>query len=112
MRSNYIVIEGLEGAGKTTARQLVVETLQSAGIHDMVFTREPGGTILAEKLRSLVLDIQSTGRQIGRHKHRGTSVAEKGKFTLAVQLLHASMKHTGFNTLTSQVIFHAFHRFA
>ena len=27
MRSNYIVIEGLEGAGKTTARQLVVETL-------------------------------------------------------------------------------------
>lgn len=43
MRSNYIVIEGLEGAGKTTARQLVVETLQSAGIHDMVFTREPGG---------------------------------------------------------------------
>lgn len=47
MRSNYIVIEGLEGAGKTTARQLVVETLQSAGIHDMAFTREPG-TILAE----------------------------------------------------------------
>ncbi|STS89729.1 thymidylate kinase [Klebsiella variicola] len=43
MRSNYIVIEGLEGAGKTTARQLVVETLQSAGIHDMVFTRGAGG---------------------------------------------------------------------
>ncbi len=64
MRSNYIVIEGLEGAGKTTARQLVVESLQSAGIHDMVFTREPGGTILAEKLRSLVLDIQSTGDEV------------------------------------------------
>lgn len=64
MRSNYIVIEGLEGAGKTTARQLVVEMLQSAGIHDMVFTREPGGTILAEKLRSLVLDIQSTGDEV------------------------------------------------
>lgn len=46
MRSNYIVIEGLEGAGKTTARQLVVETLQSAGIHDMVFTREPGAQSL------------------------------------------------------------------
>lgn len=61
---NYIVIEGLEGAGKTTARQLVVETLQSAGIHDMVFTREPGGTVLAEKLRSLVLDIQSTGDEV------------------------------------------------
>ena len=45
MRSNYIVIEGLEGAGKTTARQLVVETLQSAGIHDMVFTREPAQSL-------------------------------------------------------------------
>ncbi|MDU2941616.1 dTMP kinase [Superficieibacter sp. BNK-5] len=61
MRSKYIVIEGLEGAGKTTARDVVVQTLQQQGISDLLFTREPGGTILAEKLRSLVLDIQSTG---------------------------------------------------
>ena len=59
MRSKYIVIEGLEGAGKTTARNVVVETLEQLGIRDMVFTREPGGTQLAEKLRSLVLDIKS-----------------------------------------------------
>ena len=64
MRSNYIVIEGLEGAGKTTARDCVVETLKQLGVSDMVFTREPGGTILAEKLRSLVLDIQSTGDEV------------------------------------------------
>ena len=43
MRSKYIVIEGLEGAGKTTARNVVVETLEQLGIRDMVFTREPGG---------------------------------------------------------------------
>ncbi|WP_312559976.1 dTMP kinase [Atlantibacter hermannii] len=60
----YIVIEGLEGAGKTTARNVVVETLKSLGINDMVFTREPGGTVLAEKLRSLVLDIKSVGEEI------------------------------------------------
>ena len=54
MRSKYIVIEGLEGAGKTTARNVVVETLEQLGIRDMVFTREPGGTQLAEKLRSLM----------------------------------------------------------
>lgn len=52
MGSNYIVIEGTEGAGKTTARNVVVETLEQLGIRDMVFTREPGGTQLAEKLRS------------------------------------------------------------
>ncbi|MDF3827869.1 MULTISPECIES: dTMP kinase [unclassified Pseudocitrobacter] len=64
MRSNYIVIEGLEGAGKTTARDAVVKTLQELGITDLVFTREPGGTVLAEKLRSLVLDIKSVGDEV------------------------------------------------
>lgn len=64
MRSKYIVIEGLEGAGKTTARNLVVDTLKTLGIGEMVFTREPGGTHLAEKLRSLVLDIKSVGDEI------------------------------------------------
>ncbi|MFK3662310.1 dTMP kinase [Scandinavium sp. NPDC088450] len=64
MRSKYIVIEGLEGAGKTTARDVVVETLKEMGVSDLVFTREPGGTILAEKLRSLVLDIKSVGDEV------------------------------------------------
>lgn len=64
MRSNYIVIEGLEGAGKTTARDVVVETLRDLGVNDLLFTREPGGTALAEKLRSLVLDIKSVGDEV------------------------------------------------
>ncbi|MGQ7746288.1 dTMP kinase [Pectobacterium brasiliense] len=54
MNSKFIVIEGLEGAGKTTARNIVVETLRSYGVKDVVFTREPGGTPLAEKLRELI----------------------------------------------------------
>lgn len=54
MNSKFIVIEGLEGAGKTTARETVVATLHAQGINDIVFTREPGGTPLAEKLRDLI----------------------------------------------------------
>ncbi|HCU15387.1 thymidylate kinase [Hafnia paralvei ATCC 29927] len=54
MESKFIVIEGLEGAGKTTARDTVVDVLRQQGIQDIVFTREPGGTPLAEKLRDLV----------------------------------------------------------
>lgn len=54
MDSKFIVIEGLEGAGKTTAREVVVETLREQGISDILFTREPGGTPLAEKLRDLI----------------------------------------------------------
>lgn len=54
MKGKFIVIEGLEGAGKSTAHQSVVAVLQTLGIHDVVFTREPGGTPLAEKLRQLI----------------------------------------------------------
>ncbi|WP_112291130.1 dTMP kinase [Rahnella sp. AN3-3W3] len=53
MKSNFIVIEGLEGAGKTTAHNVVVDALRQHGVEEIVFTREPGGTPLAEKLRDL-----------------------------------------------------------
>ena len=56
MTGKFIVIEGLEGAEKTTARQVIVDTLRENGITDLVYTREPGGTPLAEKLRTLIKD--------------------------------------------------------
>ncbi|HEJ9485210.1 TPA: dTMP kinase [Proteus mirabilis] len=52
--SKFIVIEGLEGAGKTSAIQTVIDTLKNKGITNLAFTREPGGTPLAEKLRELI----------------------------------------------------------
>lgn len=54
MTGKFIVIEGLEGAGKTTAQNTVIQTLRARGIADLVFTREPGGTPLAERLRGLI----------------------------------------------------------
>ncbi|WP_457913944.1 dTMP kinase [Candidatus Gillettellia adelgis] len=53
MKGKFIVIEGLEGAGKTTACNTVSSILREYGINDIVCTREPGGTPLAEKLRDL-----------------------------------------------------------
>ena len=52
--SKFIVIEGLEGAGKSTAIKNVLATLAKHGIENPVTTREPGGTPLAEKMRELV----------------------------------------------------------
>ena len=52
--AKFIVIEGLEGAGKSTAINAVLETLKQSGIGAIKNTREPGGTALAEKLRTLV----------------------------------------------------------
>jgi dTMP kinase len=49
----FIVVEGLEGAGKSSAIAVIEQTLAAAGI-SYVNTREPGGTPLAEALRNLV----------------------------------------------------------
>lgn len=53
MNGQFIVIEGLEGAGKTTAVRTVLSWLEKKNI-PYITTREPGGTPLAESLRNLV----------------------------------------------------------
>ncbi len=54
--SRFIVIEGLEGAGKSTVQAHVVHWLEAQG-HRVITTREPGGTPLAEKMRALVKEV-------------------------------------------------------
>lgn len=49
-----ITLEGPEGAGKTTNRTFLAQHLEQAGF-ELVLTREPGGTGLAEKIRELLL---------------------------------------------------------
>ena len=50
----FVSLEGGEGAGKTTAINAIRECLRRHG-HEVVLTREPGGTPLAERIRGLVL---------------------------------------------------------
>jgi dTMP kinase len=53
-RGIFITLEGGEGAGKTTQAQLLQERLESWG-RDVLVTREPGGTVLGESLRKMIL---------------------------------------------------------
>lgn len=54
MRGKLITLEGGEGVGKSTNLAYIQQQLESAGI-DLVVTREPGGTEVAEKIRQLLL---------------------------------------------------------
>ena len=55
MKGKFITFEGADGGGKSTQVQLAVAWLREQG-YEVVTTREPGGTVLAEKVRELVLD--------------------------------------------------------
>jgi len=59
MRGRFITLEGSEGSGKSTNLAFIHQQLQAAGL-DVVLTREPGGTPLAERIRELLLDKQNT----------------------------------------------------
>ena len=55
----FITIEGPEGSGKTTVAKNVVEKLISEG-YKVLYTREPGGVGIAERIRDIILDVNNT----------------------------------------------------
>lgn len=54
----FISIEGIEGVGKSTNIKFIASLIEKHG-HNVIVTREPGGTIMAEKIRSLLLEHEN-----------------------------------------------------
>lgn len=55
MRGKLVTLEGIEGSGKTTQLELIFEYIEKQG-KEVIRTREPGGTLVAEKIRDILLD--------------------------------------------------------
>ncbi|MBU5463975.1 dTMP kinase [Anaerotignum sp. MSJ-24] len=58
MKGKFITVEGTDGSGKSTQLKLLMDYLGTKNC-DVVFTREPGGTEISEKIRDVILDINN-----------------------------------------------------
>lgn len=77
MSSRFITVEGGEGAGKTTQLAFMRQYLEQAGCR-VVVTREPGGTVLGEEIRALLLG----------HRHDGMALATETLLMFAARAEH------------------------
>ena len=55
----FITFEGADGSGKTTVSQAVAEKLQLLNL-EVIYSREPGGSEIAEQIRKVILDLENT----------------------------------------------------
>ena len=102
----FITFEGGEGSGKTSAMNYIEETLKSLG-YEIVRTREPGGTPIAEEIRNVILDKKNTNMDIrteallyaaSRRQHLIEKVwpaLKEGKIVLCDRYLDSSLAYQG-----------------
>lgn len=60
MTGIFISLEGPDGSGKSTAAKKIVPQLQQLSTQEVVLTREPGGSAIAEQLRDIILDVHNS----------------------------------------------------
>ena len=105
-QGRFITMEGVDGSGKTTQLQLTARFLLDRG-YDVVTTREPGGTKMAERIRGLVLDADAAINArtevmlylAARAEHVETVIKPalaEGKLVLCDRFADSTMVYQGF----------------
>lgn len=102
----FITLEGPEGSGKTTAVEAAVKQLEALG-YQIVRTREPGGTPIAEQIRNVILDKGNTAMDprteallyaASRRQHLAEKVwpaLKEGKIVVCDRYLDSSLAYQG-----------------
>ena len=106
MKGLFIVMEGPDGSGKTTQINLLKEYLEEAG-YECLITREPGGTVIGEKVRQLILNpehkemspvtemlLYAASRAQLVHEVIGPAL-EEGKIVLSDRFVDSSIVYQG-----------------
>ena len=106
MKGLFITFEGCEGSGKSTIAKMLKEELENANI-PCLFTREPGGTPISEKIRNIILDPSTpemTSRTeallyaASRSQHTAEKIIpalEEGKIVVCDRSLESSLAYEG-----------------
>lgn len=106
-RGKFITLEGIEGCGKTTQLKMLEEFLKSKGL-DVLATREPGGTKIGNKIREIILSVESAEMNdraevllclASRAQHLAEVVApalEEGKVVISDRYVDSTIAYQGF----------------
>ncbi len=102
----FITIEGPEGSGKSSSMQEVVNRLINEG-YEIITTREPGGTPIAEQIRNIILDVNNTALDpraeallyaASRRQHLKEKVwpaLKEGKIVICDRYIDSSLAYQG-----------------
>jgi dTMP kinase len=108
MKGLFITFEGNDGSGKSSALQTVKQELLELG-YDVIYTREPGGSPIAEKIREVILDKENVGMDpkteallyaASRREHIVKTILpalEAGKVILCDRFLDSSLAYQGYS---------------
>lgn len=102
----FVTIEGPEGSGKSSVTKEVVKLLEQEGF-DVVLTREPGGTPIAEQIRNVILDKENVKMDpmteallyaASRRQHLVEKIwplSKEGKIVISDRFLDSSLAYQG-----------------
>lgn len=106
-RGVFISLEGVEGTGKSTQAGMLAEALSYMGVRT-VQTVEPGGTVLSDKIRALLLDVSNKGMDhmtelllyaAARRQHLSELIIpslEAGAFVITDRFSDSTMAYQGY----------------